>query len=420
MSALPSPPLTVTRSAAFVNLDAVAANVRALVRAIGPGVGLMAVVKANGYGHGAVPVAITALRAGAVALAVACVDEGVQLRRAGLTAPILLLGPTAPEQMGTVVAQRLTPTICDRPAAEALRAAVAAAGRPAHAIHVKIDSGLNRYGIDAGAALPFIEWLYEQPEFKVEALFTHFSCAEEEDGSSTDAEYGRFAAVVEALRRGGRRPRLHAANSAATMRYPHLRLDIVRPGLALYGLAGGYPGAGRLTQWPALEIRGRVGRVQTLSPGEGVGYGQTYVTEEPRRLALIGIGYGDGLPRLLGNRGAILINGHRAPIRGRLSMDQTVVDVTGLGPVEVGDIAIIVGRQGEEAIGADEIGAWAETISYEVVVGLTGRLPRYYLLHGRLVGVTDLLGSRLLSAAPEEDIFHWRGPARAAEAASGS
>lgn len=416
----PAGGLSLTRSVAVVNLDAIAANVRALVRAIGPGVRLMAVVKANGYGHGAVPVAITALRAGAQSLAVACIDEGIQLRRAGIPAPILILGPTPPEEMARVVTHRLTPTLCDRAAAEALRGAVAAAGRNGYPVHVKVDSGLNRYGVEPRAAVDFITEVYEQPGLQVEAVFTHFSCAEEEDGSSTESEYARFAAVVEQLQRRGLRPLRHVANSAAAMRYPHLRLDMVRPGLALYGLAGHYPGAERLTQWPALEIHGRIGRVQTLAPGEGVGYGQTYVAREPRQVALIGIGYGDGLPRLLSNRGAVLVNGRRAPILGRISMDQTVVDVTGLGPVAVGDTATVIGRQGDETIGAGEVAAWAETIAYEVVCGLAGRLSRHYLLHGRIVGVGDLLGQRQLSTAPEDEIFSWRGLPAAAGVASGS
>jgi alanine racemase len=406
------------RAVALVNLDAVAANVRALLRELGPACRLMVVVKANAYGHGATPVAIAALRAGASALAVACVDEGVQLRQAGLVAPILVLGATPAEEMSRVVAYQLTPTVCDVDAARALQAATPSHGRSP--VHIKVDCGLHRFGIDAAEAVAFVTWVAQQPRLVVDGLYTHFSSAEEADGAATAREYERFTAVVTALRERGVRPHLHAANSAATMGVAGARLDQVRVGLALYGLAGIYPGASRLTQWPALELHARIGRVHTLGSGEAVGYGRTYVATRARQVALVSIGYGDGFTRLLGNRGAVIVGGQRAPVVGRVSMDQIVADVTDIGGVGAGMPATIIGRQGDEAITAADLAALTETIPYEIVTGLAPRVPRAYLQRGRLVGVTDLLGSRQLSTAPDDAIFRWPSSAVDASLASGS
>lgn len=406
------------RCVAVVNLDAVAANVRALLRELGPACRLMAVVKANAYGHGALPVAIAALRAGASALAVACVDEGIQVRQAGITAPVLLLGATPPEEMRRVVAHQLTPTICDVDAARALQAAT-----PSHVrapVHVKVDCGLHRYGVDSAEAVAFVGWLAEQPRLALEGLYTHFSSAEEADGVATDREYARFAAVAAALREQGIQPRLHAANSAATMGFPALRLDGVRAGLALYGLAGGYPGATRLTQWPALELHSRVSRLHQLAAAEAVGYGRAYVAPSERRVALVSIGYADGFTRLLGGRGAVLIGGQRTPVVGRVSMDQIVADVTRVTDLTIGMPVTIIGRQWDATITASDVADWAATIPYEIVTGLAPRVPRAYVQRGRLVGVTDLLGNRQLAPAADDAIFHWSAVATEAARASGS
>jgi alanine racemase len=191
------------------------------------------------------------------------------------------------------------------------------------------------------------------------------------------------------------------------MRYPALRLDLVRVGLALYGLAGDYPGAERLTQWPALEIQSRVSRVLHLAAGDAVGYGRTYVAPTPRPAALVGIGYGDGFRRALGNRGAVLVRGVRAPVLGRVSMDQIVVDLSAVGAVAPGELVTVLGRQGEAEVSAGQLAAWTETIPYEIVTGLAPRLPRAYLLRGRLVGVSDLLGDHQLAPGAADAIFRW-------------
>jgi alanine racemase len=256
-------------------------------------------------------------------------------------------------------------------------------------------------------ALAFVGWLAAQPRLRVEALYTHFSSAEESDGSATRHEHGRFLSIVEALAARGIRPWLHAANSAATVGFPESQLDMVRPGLALYGLAGAYPGAERLALAPALEVHSRIVRVHDLAAGEAVGYGRTYIAAAPRRIALVSIGYGDGYPRALGNRGQVLVNGGRVPVIGRVSMDQIVLDVTGIGPVATGDVATIVGRQGRAEIGAAELAGWVDTIPYEIVTSLAPRLPRAYVRRGRLVGVADLLGEREVAIDPAERVFSW-------------
>jgi alanine racemase len=407
------------RGVAIVDLDAIAHNVNAIRREIGPTANVVCVVKANGYGHGAAPVAIAALQAGASGLAVACVDEGIQLRRAGIAAPVLLLGATPPSDMERLVGHRLTPTVCDREAVEALQAAAASAGRARTPMHIKVDAGLHRFGVEPTEAGAFVAWAAAQPRLRLEALYTHFSSAEEADGEATRREHGRFQAIVAELAARGIRPALHAANSAATTGFPELRLDMVRPGLATYGLAGDYPGAGALALRPALEIHSRIVRVHTVPAGEALGYGRTFIAAEPRRVALVSIGYGDGYPRALGNRGQALVNGRRAPVIGRVSMDQIVVDVTDLGPVAPGDLATLVGHQGRDAITAGEVAGWVDTISYELVTGLAPRLPRAYVRHGQLVGVADLLGERDVADEPCNSAFRWPA-ASAARALSGS
>lgn len=395
------------RGVAVVDLDAIAANVGALLSMVGPATGLIAVVKANAYGHGAVPVAITALRAGADALAVACVDEGIQLRRAGIQAPILLLGATPADEMRRVVAHGLTPTVADQATAEAVQRAAISGGLTVTPVQVKIDTGLHRFGIAIDEAVDFVRWLVDQPRLRLSGLYTHFSSAEEEDGFSTAEEAGHFAAIVAALAADGIRPPLHAANTAATARYPHLHFDLVRTGLALYGLAGCAPTADRIPQHQALQLHCRIGRLLALRVGDAVGYGRTYIAGSERRAALVGIGYADGFRRALSNRGAVLINGHRAPVLGRVSMDQIVVDITDAGLVAVGDPVTVIGRQGASEISVDEIAALTDTIAYEIVTGLAPRVPRAYLSAGRLVGIHDLLGEHSTTSQGSDWLFHW-------------
>jgi len=361
-----------------VDLDALAANVRALRRQAGAAL-LMAVVKANAYGHGAVPVAEAAVTAGADWLGVAFADEGMALRQAGLTAPILILGYSPPTAADKVVAQRLTPAVADWSVAVALSAAAARAG-VRQDVHVKVDTGMHRFGLDPADVLAFVAGLEQLPNLRFAGLFTHFATADEADKTGARQQLARFQMVRQALATAGRpAPLSHAAASAAILDLPEAHLDLVRAGISLYGLYPSSVVSRAVPLRPVLQWKTRVARVFDVAAGEGVSYGFTWRAPSPARLALLPVGYGDGFRRGLSNRGQVLIAGRRAPIRGRVCMDQTVVEVTQIPGVRPGDEVVLIGRQEEETITVEEMAEWLGTINYEVVTGLMARLPRLYL-----------------------------------------
>ena len=369
---------------AVIDLDAIAHNVRALAAHVGPQVELFAVVKANAYGHGAAPVSRTALANGATRLAVARVAEGVALRRAGLTAPILVMGYALPAEMKAAAAHELTMTVNTIEAAQALAGQAQAQGRTAKC-HIKIDTGMGRYGLLPEEVLPFVERLAALPGLELEGVFTHFAVADLSDKTYTRRQFAVFQEVLAALAAAGYRPRLrHAANSAATLDLPETHLDAVRTGIAMYGMRPSDEVEPALPLRPALTLKSRVARLRTLPPGASVSYGRTYITSRPTPVALVPVGYGDGYHRLLSNRGWVLIHGRRAPIVGRVCMDQFVVDVTGIADVRQDDEVVLLGRQQEARISAEEIAAWAETINYEATTGLLPRVPRFYRRGGRV------------------------------------
>ncbi len=371
---------------AEIDLDAIAWNVRNLKAHVGPGTMLMAVVKANAYGHGAVPVARAALEAGADRLAVNRAEEGVALRKAGIDAPILLLGPSLPSQAGAIVEHGLTPTVISKDLATALNEAGPVT------VHVKVDTGMGRFGIMPEEALEFFRFLHTLPNLHVEGIFTHFAVADLADKSYTRKQFRRFREVLDLLEEHGLRPPIrHVCNSAATMDLPEMHLEMVRVGIAMYGLRPSDEVEPAVPIRPALSLKSRVARVRVLPPGSGISYGLTYVTEKETKVALVPVGYGDGYHRLISNRGQVLIHGRRAPIVGRVCMDQFVVDVSGIPDVKEGDEIVLVGRQGDDEISAEEVARWAETINYEVVTGLLPRAARRYLRGGRIVAGEDIV-----------------------------
>ncbi len=370
------PPGTVTW--AEVNLDAIAANVRSFCRFVGPQVQVIAVVKANAYGHGAVPVARAALRGGATRLAVHRLLEGVELRQAGIQTPILVMGYIPPDGADEVVRWGLTPTVTTREFAHTLSARAVAAGVTVP-IHVKVDTGMGRFGLLPEEVVPFVQALVSLPGIRLEGLFTHFCTADSADSSYMRTQFRRFVDVLEGLNGAGISvPLRHACNSAATMRFPEAHLDAVRPGIAIYGLDPSSEWEPVFPLRPAMTLKSRVVRVRTVPAGWGIGYGRTYVPDRPTRVALLPVGYGDGYHRILSNRGAVLLHGRRAPILGRVSMDQIVVDVSHIHQVQEGDVAVIFGRQGEAELRAEEAAAWAETINYEITTSILPRVVRIY------------------------------------------
>ncbi len=360
---------------AEIDLAALASNVRALRSLIRPTVELIAVVKADAYGHGAVPVARTALRAGASRLAVHRLEEGVTLRRAGIHAPILILGYVPVAAIPTLIRSRLTPTVNTPDVVRALDAQLTFS----YPVHVKVDTGLSRYGLVPEEVLPFVELIRTTRHLRLEGVYTHFATADETDSGPMRVQFQRFLDVLQTLNaRGYTVPLRHACNSAATLRFPQAHLDAIRPGVVLYGLSPSTEWPSPIPLHPVLTLKSLVTRVHTLPPGTAVGYGRTFIAKKTTRVALVPIGYGDGYPRLLSNRGAVLIRGRRAPILGRVSMDQIVVDVSHIPDVRVEDPVVVIGRQGEEEIRVEEVAAWAQTINYEITTGITARVPRVY------------------------------------------
>jgi alanine racemase len=372
---------------ALIDLDALDHNIRMLKAHVGPQVELMAVLKANAYGHGAVPVARAALASGVTRLVVARPDEGIQLRQAGIDAPILVNCYSLPAVASDFVAYDLTATVNTLEMAQALSAQATATGKAA-TVHVKVDSGMGRYGLLPNEVLPFLDEIHKLPHLDLEGLFTHFAVADERDKTYTRQQFATFSDVLRSVQQAGYAIRLrHAANSAGAIDLPEMGLDAVRCGIAIYGLHPSSDISDAVLLKPVLSLRSRVARVRTLPPGSAIGYGCTYVTSKPTQIALIPVGYGDGYRRAFSNRGFVLIRGQRAPIVGRVSMDQITVDATGIAGVEQDDEAVLIGTQGAESATADELAELIGTINYEITTGLLSRIPRVYVRGGRVVDV---------------------------------
>jgi alanine racemase len=372
-----------------IDLDAVSFNVQAFKRHIGPQVEIFAVVKGNAYGHGAAPVAQAALEAGANRLAVHRASEGVELRKAGIEAPILVMGYTPPDDAALITQWHLTPSLITLEFARALSAQASSLGINVP-VHIKVDTGMSRFGLLPDEVLEFLRGLRDLPGIFPEGLFTHFATADWEDASFTHHQLNSFQVILDAARRDGfDLPVCHAANSGAAMRLPETHFNAVRIGIALYGLDPSEQWQPVFEIRPALTLKSIVSRVRELPAGSGVSYGLTYVTRGKTRAALVPVGYGDGYHRSLSNRGCVLIHGQRAPILGRVCMDQFVVDVSAIADVKQDDEVVLIGKQGNDQIRAEEVAQLAGTINYEVTTSLLPRLPRLYLRAGQPVQVNN-------------------------------
>jgi alanine racemase len=378
---------------AEIDLAAYRHNIAELRRITRPEARFMAVVKANGYGHGAAEVSKAALESGADCLGVARLHEALELRDAGVESPILIFGHTPPEAVGTLLDHDLTQAVFTQESAEALATKAAAKGKDLR-VHIKVDTGMGRLGLladepraeeaTASAAnhrFREVSAIVDLPGLEVEGLFTHFATADHGDKSYAHRQLLRFSSLVEDLKQQGiELPLNHVANSAALIDVPDSHLDMVRPGIATYGL---YPSAevdrSRVRLKPVMEWKSQIIQTKNVPAGFGVSYGITYETPQPTTLATVAAGYADGLNRGLSNRGQMLVRGQRVPIVGRICMDLTLLDVGGVSDVGVGDEVVILGWQGEEEITADEMAVTLDTISYEIVSTITSRVPRVYL-----------------------------------------
>ena len=365
-------------TACYVDLDALRWNFRQVREKIGPGVRVLSVVKADAYGHGAREVARALAAAGSESFGVATLEEGVELRAAGIRSPILVLAGVYPEQLGEFIQHRLTPAICETEAFKQLEKEARRRGVTLN-FHLKVDTGMGRIGLPSAEVGRWLPEMGQLESLKLEGLFSHFSHAESVEGSYTQSQLKAFQRVLEQLRSAGYNPPwVHLANSAAVITLPSAHFTMVRPGLMLYGAYPSPVMASQVALKPVLSWRTRVLQLKRVPEGSSISYGQIFVTQRESSIATLPVGYADGYPRLLSNRGEVLIRGQRAPVAGRICMDLTMVDVTDIPGVEQGDEVVLLGAQGKAAISADEMARWAETISYEIFTSISDRVPRIH------------------------------------------
>ena len=361
-----------------IDLAALRWNLRQVRAKIGAQVKILSMVKANAYGHGAPAVARALVEAGSDAFGVATLEEGVELRQAGIRSPILVVAGTYVEQLDRFFENNLTPVVHDLESLRSLENGVQARGVTLN-VHLKIDTGMGRIGFLAAEIDSWLGELKKLRALQIEGVFSHFSTAEDVAGDFTRAQLVTFSNLEQRLRAEGIAPPLvHLANSAATITLPAAYFDMVRPGIMLYGIYPSAAMANQIALKPVLSWQTRIVQLKKVGAGTSISYGQTFVTEHESLIATLPVGYADGYSRLLSNRGAALVRGERAPVVGRVCMDLTMLDVTAIANVQQGDEVVLLGRQGDAEISADEMAGWANTISYEVLTSIAARVPRIH------------------------------------------
>jgi alanine racemase len=360
-----------------ISVDALIHNVRQLRNLLSPRSTLMAVVKADAYGHGAVTVASTVLRHGITWLGVATVPEGIALRQAGINAPILVMGATnTAEQVNAIAHWQLQPTLCN-PKQALVFSETLSRCQQTLSVHLKLDTGMSRLGTAWDEAAEFAQLVHRLPGLEIASVYSHLATADSIDQSHVQQQNSRFRRAIAQIQACGVPiPQMHIANTAAMLSDPHLHYDLVRVGLGIYGL---YPAPhlrSVINLKSAMQVKARITQVKTLPPSTGISYGYSYVTTRETRIAVVGIGYADGVPRNLSNRIQVLIQGQRVPQIGTITMDQIMLDVSHLSNVQEGDIVTLLGEDGEHQIAADDWATLLNTISWEVLCGFKHRLPR--------------------------------------------
>jgi alanine racemase len=360
-----------------IDLAALAHNVRQLRRFLSPKTALMAVVKADAYGHGAITVAQTACQAGATWLGVATIPEGIQLREAGIQAPILILGASnTPEQVQALAHWNLQPTLCTPQQALVFSETLGTLNRSL-SVHVKLDTGMSRLGTPWQEAAEFVALVQGLPHLKIASIYSHLATADSPDPTVMRQQRDRFEEALALIKTTGMTPpRLHLANSAAALSDPTLHYDMVRVGLATYGL---YPAPHLkpvIDLKPVMKVKARVTQVKNISAGTGVSYGHQFVASRDMRLAAIAIGYADGVPRNLSNKMQVLLRGQQVPQIGAITMDQLMLDVSAIPDLQTGEVVTLLGKEGNAEISADDWATTLGTISWEILCGFKHRLPR--------------------------------------------
>jgi alanine racemase len=383
-----------------VDLDALASNLEIVRKLIGPSVKIHLVVKADAYGHGATPVARIAQEMGCHSVGVATLDEGIELRREGITLPIVMLSPSLPFEAERIVEHDLSPALGDADVARAIGRAAVARGRIC-ACHVEIDTGMGRSGIEPDQAVEFLRRIVREPGLRLAGIFTHFPKADAGDGAGAVArQLDTFAGVAAACRAAGIDPGiLHAANSAAIVNHPASHLDMVRPGILAYGVATAEIAAPAGLR-PVMRFATRLVQVRDMPAGHPISYGGDFVTPERMRVGTAAVGYGHGYPWALSGKGSALVRGCRAPILGRVTMDTTVLDLRGIPDAAHGDEVVLFGEQSGHEIPVGELARLAGTVPYELLIGIGRRVPRVWLRQGRRVGARTLLGTEMEAPWP--------------------
>lgn len=381
------------RTWAEINIDALTSNYREIRRITNKNAKILATVKADAYGHGFLEVAKALAKEGVDAFAVALIEEALQLRRTGFTQPILILGAIPEESYTLAVENNISLTVFAKETALAISNAATACGKLAK-IHIKLDTGMSRLGYiigdDNSAVTDEIMEISQLPGIEIEGVFSHFSTSDESDGSYTRMQLERFMSVCDELKRRGLTNIIrHIANSAAIIMYPETHLDMVRPGIILYGL---YPSKDvdrtKLRLIPVMSLKTKITHIKTLEAGRGISYGKEYITDGATKVATVPIGYADGYVRATAKEGLMLAKGKKVRILGRICMDQCMIDVSDVNNINVGDEIIVFSDKG---ILADDVAEWSDTINYEVVCLVSKRIPRIYIKNGEAVKELNFL-----------------------------
>ncbi|MUH01839.1 alanine racemase [Scytonema sp. UIC 10036] len=368
-----------------IDLAALSHNVSQLIKFLSPSTQLMAVVKADAYGHGAIVVAQTALASGASWLGVATVPEGIQLREAGIEAPILILGAThTPEQIQAIAHWQLQPTLTSPKQALVFSNTLEDINYDSPLpVHIKLDTGMSRLGTNWQEAAEFVQLVQRLPHLAIKSVYSHLATADSPDTTVMKQQQQRFETAIAQIKALGIEPPcLHLANSAATLSDKSLHYDMVRAGLVIYGL---YPAAhldSSIKLKPVMQVKARVTQVKTIAPGTGVSYSHHFVAQRELRLAVVGIGYADGIPRNLSNKMQVLIRGQRIPQIGAITMDQLMLDISTLPDIQEGEVVTLLGKEGKEQISAEDWANQLNTISWEILCSFKHRLPRVTRVSG--------------------------------------
>jgi len=387
-----------------ISLDAIENNIKEIRRVIGTRPKILASVKADAYGHGFFEIAKTLLDNGVDVLGVAFIDEALQLRRNGFDCPVMILGNTANDECEALLYNDITPTVFSLGFAKSLSAAAVKLGKAAK-IHIKVDTGMGRIGFVCNSndgirnkTLNDILAISKLPNIEIEGIFTHFARADEVDREFTQMQFARFMSLVSELEKNRLKiPVKHAANSAAIIQYPEMCLDMVRPGIAIYGC---YPSVDvdkgdcdrkKIKLIPVMQFKTKISNLKWIEKGEPISYGGTFAASDKTKVATLPIGYADGYSRLLSNRGTVIANDKKVPIIGKICMDQCMIDATSVNNIDIGNEVILFGRNLNSEISVEEVANLCGTISYEILCSLGRRVPRVYTQDGKIVKILNNL-----------------------------